>query len=113
MLSVLSACARLAWADWRASRALVGSIFASSWPTLTCFPTAASSAVSVPVVPKLALAAVATLTLPEALTLDWMIPRETVAVRWTPVAADELPRKPYIELSPKKIATAAAATRTA
>ncbi|HUY72664.1 MAG TPA: hypothetical protein VMV08_10505 [Gaiellaceae bacterium] len=68
--NVLCATARLAWADWSVFCALVGSIFASTWPALTWAPTATSTAVSVPPVPKLADAVLATPTLPEALTLD-------------------------------------------
>ena len=67
---MLSAPARLASADCSVVCALLGSIFASTWPALTCAPTWTSTAVRVPLVPKLAEAELATPTLPEALTLD-------------------------------------------
>jgi len=72
----------------------VGSTFASTCPTLTCSPSETSSEHSVPLVAKPALAELATPTFPEALTLDWTIPRVTVAVRCEPVLDEELSRKP-------------------
>ncbi len=37
---------------------------------------------------------VATLTFPEAVTLDCTVPRDTVAVRWTAAADDDAPTNP-------------------
>ena len=68
----------------------MGSIFASPWPAFTASPTLALTAVNVPLVTKPTDAVLDALTFPEAVTLDWTIPRPTVAVRCTPVLADEL-----------------------
>ena len=92
--SVLLACARFARAVVRAFCAFVGSSLASTWPALTESPTFASTAVSVPLVPKSADAEPEALTFPEALTLDCTSPRATVAVRSTPALGEELSRNP-------------------
>jgi hypothetical protein len=93
VVSAVSAWARFAWADLSVFSAEVGSILAMSWPALTCWPTTTSTAVSVPLVPKAAVADSATPTLPEALTLACTVPRVTVAVRCEPALVVELPRK--------------------
>lgn len=72
---------------------------ASTCPAFTLSPTFTSTLVSLPLVVKPTAAELATPTLPEALTLDWTIPRATVAVRWALPLADEPSRKPYTALS--------------
>ena len=62
----------------------LGSILASTSPTETVSPIATSTAVSVPLVAKSSDVVVAELTLPDAVTLAWTVPRCTVAVRVTP-----------------------------
>ncbi len=94
LASVLSAIARLALADASVLRALVGSIFASACPALTCSPADTYTAVIVPLVAKFVDADCATATFPDALTLDSTVPRFTVAVRRDPAALDEPVVKP-------------------
>ena len=91
---MLSACARFACAVWSTFWALVGSSFATTCPTFTFCPTATSTAVSVPLVPNPTEAELATPTLPDALTLDWTIPRLTVAVRCALALEAGVLRKP-------------------
>ncbi len=93
-MSVLSACARFASAVCSASRALRASTFAKTWPTLTCSPTLTSTAVSVPLAGKFVSAELATLTLPDALTLACTVPLLTVAVSLVAGLAEALPKKP-------------------
>jgi hypothetical protein len=50
-------------------------------PTVTLSPTATSTAVSVPLAEKLNDVDVAELTLPDAVSTAWTVPRSTVAVR--------------------------------
>ena len=90
---MLSACARLACEASSVASAEVGSSFAITWPARTLSPTATSTDASVPLVVKFAEAETATLTLPEALTLDWTVPRATVAVRWVALFDEEVPKK--------------------
>jgi len=92
--SALSACARFACAESKVFCALVGSTVASIWPALTWSPAATSTAVSVPLVPKLTDAELATPTLPDALTLDCTMPRVTVAVRCEALVEGELLKNP-------------------
>ena len=77
----LSACASVACEASSEASAVVGSSFAITWPARTWSPTATYTSLSVPLVPKSAEADVATLTFPDALTLDWTVPYATVAVR--------------------------------
>jgi hypothetical protein len=113
LVSALRAVARFASAAISVLRALVGSIFASACPTLTCCPAATYTAVIVPLVAKLADADFATETFPEALTLDCTIPRFTVAVSRDAAAFDAPAVKPYTALSAKKMITAATSTPVA
>jgi hypothetical protein len=62
-------------------------------------------------VPKSADAEVATLTFPDALTLDWTVPYATVAVRCAAELDAVPPRNPYTESSPNTIAIAASNPR--
>jgi hypothetical protein len=105
--SVLWACSRLASADWSAVCAGTGSILASTCPDLALSPAATSTAVSVPLAAKFTDDDVATLTFPDAVTLDCTVPRATVAVRCTAAPDDEAPRNPYTEFAANKANTAA------
>ena len=64
----------------------------STWPFLTCEPTFTVSELRVPLVAKLGDSVSAGEMLPDAETLDSTVPRVTVTVRATPLAAadDEL-----------------------
>jgi len=92
--SVLWAWARFAWAEASVACAVDGSTFASTSPAVTRSPTATSTSLNVPLVPKSAADELATLTFPEAVTLDCTVPRATVAVRWIPAFDVELSRNP-------------------
>ena len=97
----------LACEDSSEAWAVVGSSLASTCPARTWSPTAILTALSVPLVPKSADAEVATLTFPDALTLDWTVPYATVAVRCAAELDAVPPRNPYTESSPNTIAIAA------
>jgi hypothetical protein len=100
------AVARVAVAEARFARACVASTVASTCPARTLSPTATRTEVSVPLAVKLADALEADVTLPDADTLDWMVPRVTVAVRELAPAAEL--DVPYTEIA-ARVATATTA----
>jgi hypothetical protein len=79
----------------------------STWPAVTFWPTATSTALSVPLAPKSMSSTVLGATVPEAVTVDCTVPVVTVAVR-VAAWADE---RWKMENNPKKISTAATTTR--
>ena len=78
---VLLAAVSAAFAEVRFCWACVALIVASCSPVVTLSPTATFTAVSVPLVEKLSDVVDAELTLAEAVSVDWIVPRATVAVR--------------------------------
>jgi len=90
LLPPASASARFCWAavsaalaEVRFCWACVALIVASCSPLVTLSPTATLTAVSMPLVEKLSDVVEAELTLAEAVSVDWIVPRATVAVRVT------------------------------
>jgi hypothetical protein len=90
--AVASACssfASVALADARVDFASVALMRPSTWPLVTFEPTETVRAVSVPVVANVGDSVSAVEMFPEADTLDCTVPRATVTVRATPLAAAE------------------------
>jgi hypothetical protein len=104
------AAASAASALTSAVSAAVGSIFAMTCPALSCSPTETSTAVSVPLVGKLADAVLAEPMLPVDVSVAWTVPLVTVAVRVAPVAAEAVWK---IDASPNPATASTARTRIA
>jgi hypothetical protein len=83
-----SSVAKEAWAEATAASSVttafcsgVGSNEASTWPAVTCWPTATSTALTVPATLKLRLAWFTGLIVPTELSVATTVPEPTVAVR--------------------------------
>jgi hypothetical protein len=87
--SVCSSFASVALADARVDFASVALMRPSTWPFFTFEPTETVSDVSVPLVANVGDSVSAVEMFPEADTLDCTVPRATVTVRATPLAAAE------------------------
>jgi oxygen-dependent protoporphyrinogen oxidase len=79
--SVSCALWRLAFASARSTSADVGSIRASSWPSVTCSPAFTYTLVTLPEAPKLRFMVLAGDRLPLPDTVDCTTPLETVTIR--------------------------------
>ncbi len=69
--------------------AVVGSVFASSWPATTCCPALTYTCVSLPLLAKFTLICFAEESVPLPETVDCTTPRETVTVLWIAALVEE------------------------
>ena len=90
-LRVYRAALSAAWAEVNDAWASVGSRVPRTCPAVTFWPAVTSTAVRVPLVPKLTESDAAALTLPDADTLDCTVPRWTVTVLAVADADDDEP----------------------